>query len=62
MIENLRFHHIGIAAHSIDKCIKSMPDGKGTMKKYECQELFRLLISETEIQKLLKLLNLGNYL
>lgn len=36
-----------------DKCIGELPDGKGGIKEYECQEIYRLLINSVDTQQLL---------
>ena len=40
---------------SHNKCLKNMPDGKGGEKLYECQEMWRILISSSQLEKLLYL-------
>ena len=49
---------LGVAAKvakSRDHCVRPMPDGHGGMKDYECQTIWRLLISSTGLYRLANL-------
>ena len=52
----LMLHTLGIEGKitkSRDVCRQLMPDGRGGQKEYDCKKLYRLLITSTQLQKLM---------